>query len=52
MWTLIERLRANGHRFIDTQQAKGLGRKWGAELVSRDQFTDMLRDAQAANLPF
>jgi leucyl/phenylalanyl-tRNA--protein transferase len=52
MWTLIERLRENGHNFIDTQQAKGLGKKWGAELVSRDKFQEMLRGAQAANRPF
>lgn len=52
LYVLIERLKANGHTFIDTQQSKGLVLKWGAEIVSRDDFLKMLRDAQKKNLPF
>jgi leucyl/phenylalanyl-tRNA---protein transferase len=52
MYTLIQRLKANGHTFIDTQQAKALSEKWGAVKVSRAEFKQMLRQAQAANRPF
>lgn len=52
LYKLIERLKANGHTFIDTQQARGLVLKWGAELIPRGDFMDMLRDAQEKNLPF
>jgi leucyl/phenylalanyl-tRNA--protein transferase len=52
LYTLIERLKSNGHSFIDTQQAKGLSEKWGAIKVSRDDFKLMLTEAQAANRPF
>jgi leucyl/phenylalanyl-tRNA--protein transferase len=52
MYTLIQRLKANGHFFIDTQQAKGLSEKWGAIKVSRVEFQQMLRQAQSADRPF
>lgn len=52
LFALIERLKANGHTFIDTQQSKGLVAKWGAELVPRQEFLEMLRAAQQENLPF
>lgn len=52
MYTLITRLKANGHSFIDTQQSKGLSEKWGAIEVTRAEFQNMLREAQKANRPF
>lgn len=50
----IERMRANGHLFIDTQQVveNGLTQKWGAQWISREEFHARLRQAKAANRPF
>ncbi len=52
MYALIERLKAGGHRFIDTQMALGLAQKWGAKMVPRAEFEQRLKLAQAQNLNF
>lgn len=52
LFALIERLKSNGHKWIDTQMAIGLSQKWGAHMIVRDQFMDMLKTAQEKNLPF
>jgi leucyl/phenylalanyl-tRNA--protein transferase len=49
---LIERMRAGGHQFIDTQLALGLAKKWGAKLVPREEFEVRLAAAQQQNLKF
>jgi leucyl/phenylalanyl-tRNA--protein transferase len=49
---LIERLQASGHTFIDTQMAVGLTQKWGAREVPREEFLNMLKEAQAAGRLF
>lgn len=52
MVALIERLRAGGHSFIDTQMALGLAKKWGARLIPRAEFEERLAQAQQRNLKF
>lgn len=52
MYALIERLKAGGHQFIDTQVALGLSQKWGAKLIPREEFELRLRQAQVQNLKF
>lgn len=52
LYKLIERLKANGHTFIDTQQARGLVLKWGAQLIPRGEFMNLLYDAQQKDLLF
>jgi leucyl/phenylalanyl-tRNA--protein transferase len=49
---LIDRLKANGHVFIDTQQTVGLNEKWGGRLISRAEFKRLLAKAKTANRPF
>jgi leucyl/phenylalanyl-tRNA--protein transferase len=49
---LIDRLRANGHVFIDTQQTVGLNEKWGGRLIARAEFNRLLAKAKTANKPF
>lgn len=49
---LIERLKANGHKFIDTQMALGLALKWGARYVPRADYDRRMREAQASKLKF
>lgn len=46
MLALIERLRAGGHTFIDTQMSVGLAEKWGSRLVGRSDFESLMRAAQ------
>ena len=52
LYALIERLKAGGHQFIDTQMALGLALKWGAKMVPREEFERRMRQAQAQNLKF
>ncbi len=52
LFMLVERLKSNGHTFIDTQMAVGLSAKWGAKYVPRRQFLSMLEAAQAKKLKF
>lgn len=52
MYALIERMKANGHRFIDTQMALGLAKKWGAKMIQRAEFEARLKEAQAQSLAF
>jgi len=52
MVALIERLKAGGHRFLDTQMALGLAKKWGAKLIPRAEFERRLAQAQQQNLKF
>ena len=52
MHALIERLKTNGHQFIDTQMAMGLAQKWGAKLIPRADFEKRLKLAQQQNLKF
>lgn len=52
LYALIERLKANGHTFIDTQQVVGLAYKWGAKLIPREDFEKRLEESHAKLLPF
>lgn len=52
LYALIERLRANGHTFIDTQMAVGLVQKWGAKLIPREEFEKRLEDSHSKLLSF
>ena len=52
LFKLLERLRAGGHRFIDTQMLIGLPLKWGGRLLPRAEFEAMLRQEQARGLSF
>lgn len=49
---LIDRLKANGHFFIDTQQNLGLTNKWGGQEISREEFLRYLGLARELNRPF
>jgi leucyl/phenylalanyl-tRNA--protein transferase len=49
---LIEKLKANGHTFIDTQQALGLVLKWGGKYVPRDEYMRRFHEAREKNLKF
>ncbi len=49
---LIDRLKANGHFFIDTQQNLGLTKKWGGTEISREEFHRMLGLAKARDKQF
>lgn len=49
---LIERLRKNGHRFIDTQMSVGLSAKWGGHEIPREVYLQILQDAQADPRPY
>lgn len=61
-YLLIKRLQDSGHWFMDVQEVKAdvrlpyfansLSAKWGGVRVSREQYLEMLRAAQAKNLPF
>lgn len=51
-YALIEHLRSKGHLWIDTQMAIGLTEKWGARLVSREEYQSLLRETQKLNLSF
>ena len=50
--SLIDRLKNNGHFFIDTQQNLGLTKKWGGVEISRAEFLRMLGLAKDRNKPF
>lgn len=52
--TLIERLKAGGHKFIDTQIVvkDSLVEKWNARKVPRAEFEQLLTAAQQQNLRF
>jgi leucyl/phenylalanyl-tRNA--protein transferase len=50
--SLIDRLKANGHFFIDTQQNLGLTKKWGGTEISREEFHRMLSQAKEQNKQF
>jgi leucyl/phenylalanyl-tRNA--protein transferase len=52
LFKLIERLKKNGHEFIDTQMVLGLVKKWGADHVEREDFLALLKKAQQRNLPY
>lgn len=49
---LIDRLKAKGHFFIDTQQNVGLTKKWGGTEISREEFLRMLGLAKERNKQF
>lgn len=49
---LIERLKYNGHEFIDTQMLLGIFKKWGGELIPRDDYLLVHRAAQQRNRPY
>ncbi len=49
---LIDRLKNNGHVFIDTQQKKGLNKKWGGDEITREEFHQLLEEAREANRSF
>lgn len=49
---LIDRLKRNGHKFIDTQQNRGLTAKWGGKMIPRADFQSLILKAQAANRVF
>jgi leucyl/phenylalanyl-tRNA---protein transferase len=51
-YSLIERLKSNGHSFIDTQQNRGLTKKWGGAEISRGEFLQLLEFAKERNNPF
>ena len=51
-WTLIKHLRAIGREFIDTQVAVGLAKKWGAQLIPRDEFELLRKQAGDYFKPF
>jgi leucyl/phenylalanyl-tRNA--protein transferase len=51
-WLLIDRLRALGRDFIDTQMAVGLARKWGAQLIPRAEFEILRKQASLTFKPF
>ena len=62
LYSLIERLKSNGHTFMDTQQAKNADNplakqrslvvKWNARTIPREDFYQKLRTAQSENKPF
>jgi leucyl/phenylalanyl-tRNA--protein transferase len=52
LYALIERLRTNGHEFIDTQMAVGLTGKWGARYTPRTEYRRRMDSAHALNLPY
>lgn len=52
LYSLVERMSANGHTFVDTQMALGLALKWGAKYVPREEFLQLLESAHKANRPF
>lgn len=51
-FALIERLKSQGHTFIDTQVAMGLPEKWGAENIAREDFLKQLAESQRAGRKF
>jgi leucyl/phenylalanyl-tRNA---protein transferase len=51
-WVLIERLRAIGRVFIDTQVAVGLAKQWGAQLIPRTDFEILRKRAGQSYRPF
>lgn len=52
LWALIERLRANGHTWMDTQMVAGLAQKWGAVELPREEFLHRLRAARERDLRY
>jgi leucyl/phenylalanyl-tRNA--protein transferase len=60
LYVLIEILGAQGHTFLDVQQAlrggpdgkQSLAVKWGAQEISRAEFLELIRRAQARRLEF
>lgn len=52
LWSLVERLKAQGHTWIDTQQVAGLIEKWGGIWLPRAEFLKRLRVAQAVRRQF
>lgn len=50
LYALAQRLRGNGHHFIDTQMAIGLAGKWGASYITRDEYLRALAQAQSRRL--
>jgi leucyl/phenylalanyl-tRNA--protein transferase len=52
LYALTQRLKAGGHRYIDTQMAIGLSGKWGAYYVPRSRYLKILREAHRRDLPY
>jgi leucyl/phenylalanyl-tRNA--protein transferase len=52
LFSLIERLKAKGITFIDTQLTLGLIKKWNGETITREEFLARLRRQQDPNRTF
>lgn len=52
LYSLIQRLKAQGHTWMDTQQANGVIRQWGGSEVLRQEFLGMLDAAQEDSRPY